>query len=98
MNFNIEAIMSCPVCGRKHLRGSARVVMRKRTHVLLHASCAFCSTSSMMLVARKNGQKNVISIGSLTDLSFEEAASIIKQRPLTINEVIDICSSINNQL
>lgn len=97
MNFDFEALMNCPACGRKYAPGAVRVVTQKGSYLLLHAVCSSCFSASIAFVAKKGAQGSAISIGSLTDLSFEEASLMMRRAPLTINEVIDICSSINGE-
>ncbi len=90
MIHSVETVMHCPSCGVKFPQDGANIIGRKNNSLLIHFSCEKCQGASLALVAKNEISGNLITMGMLTDLDYEEAVKIMQEKPITIDEVLDI--------
>lgn len=86
----IDVLINCPVCGRKYREENARVVQMKRSAMLVHTSCGFCSSASLAVVARGQEAEGMVTMGMLTDLDYGEACQFLRNQPVSADEVLEL--------
>lgn len=90
MNHEVETLLYCSVCGQQYLRGSAKTVSTNEKAFLIYVKCHHCMSATLAMVTKNNKRGSVVTMGMLTDLSFEEASEMVKMQPISIDEVLDI--------
>lgn len=93
MNHEVETLLYCPVCGEQYLRGSAKTVTTNSKALLIHIRCHYCMSATLAMVTKNDRGGSVVTMGMLTDLSYQEAAEIAHKQPITVDEVLDIYKS-----
>lgn len=94
MKHEVETLSHCPVCGEQYLRGSAKTVMTNSKALLIHIQCHYCISATLAMVTKNDKGRNVVMIGMLTDLSYQESAEMMHKQPITADEVLDIYRSL----
>ena len=87
---NLETLLNCPVCGRKYSTKSAQIISARKRELLIHISCAYCKSASLAVVIQQGpAAEGMITMGTLTDLSVEEARALLGKGPISADEIID---------
>lgn len=90
----LAMLMVCPICGKKYSAESTKLVQGVSNGALLHVSCSFCGSASLAILTKavgndKDGGNAFVTIGMMTDLSFEESRRLIGQLPVSLADVLD---------
>ncbi len=56
----------------------------------MHITCSVCRSASLAIISNGNDNDRLISVGMLTDLSYDEIIEMIKKGPITADEVLEI--------
>lgn len=90
----VNLLMNCSICGKKHGKQSVKVVQNKKDAMLVHVNCDFCRSTSLAVI-KKNLQNNdsFVTLGILTDLNYEEACNVLRKAPISSDEVLDLHES-----
>jgi len=90
----LEILFSCPICGKKYNKHSVHVVSEKDDGVLIHIRCSFCEVASLAVLPKKGNHEGMpertATVGTLTDLNYDEACDLLQKEPISINEVLDV--------
>lgn len=94
---DLELLLNCPVCGKKYGYKSARIVEGTKGALLVHVGCDYCSSKSLAVISNpeSNSFENPVSVGIMTDLDYEEACKLLKDRPITADEVLDVYQAVH---
>lgn len=86
---DLELLLNCPVCGKKYGHQSVRIVHGNHGAFLIHIGCQYCGSASLAVISRSKGE-NMIAVGMLTDLNYEEACVLLEQKPVSSDEILDL--------
>jgi hypothetical protein len=93
----LEISFSCPICGKKYDKHSVHVVSEKDDGVLIHICCGFCEVSSLAVLPKKGSpdgmSEGIATVGTLTDLNYDEACELLQEEPISADEVLDVYKS-----
>jgi hypothetical protein len=90
----VNLLMKCSICGRKYGKQSIKVVQNKKDAMLVHVNCDFCRSASLAVINKGlQDNDNIVTLGILTDLDYEEACSVLKRDPISFDEVLDLHES-----
>ena len=90
----VNLLMKCSICGKKYGNQSIKVVQNKKDAMLVHVNCDFCRSASLAVINKGvHNNDNIVSLGILTDLDYEEACNVLKRKPISSDEVLDLYES-----
>lgn len=92
---DLNTLLFCPVCNQKYAKNASRTVATKGSSVIMHMTCSSCKSTSLAMVSNNKGAEGVVTMGMLTDLSYDETLDRIKNGPITADEVLEIREKIN---
>ena len=87
-NEGLKLVSYCPVCETRYNPMEAQVLGQDGETHLLHVKCRKCSNSILALVLVN--QAGASSVGLLTDLSYEDVIRFRSNVNVSINDVIDV--------
>jgi hypothetical protein len=90
MMNNSNTLLICPVCNKRHTNKDIKTVAAKGQVVVVHITCTFCNSLSLAMFSAQNYQEGYLTMGMLTDLKFEEVLEMVKEGPITADEVLEI--------
>lgn len=85
-----NTLLFCPVCNKKHVDDNIRTVASKGQIVVVHITCTFCNSLSLAMFSMQNHQESYVTMGMLTDLKYEEVLDMVKDGPMTADDVLEI--------
>ena len=87
----VNLLMKCSICGKKYGEKSIKVVQNKKDSMLVYVSCDFCQSSSLAVINKgMQNNNNIVTLGILTDLDYEEVCNVLKKEPISSDEVLDL--------
>lgn len=87
---NTDTLLFCPVCNKKHTNENIRTVAAKGQVMVVHITCIHCNSLSLAMFSAQKLQESYVTMGMLTDLKFEEVLDMVKDGPITADEVLEI--------
>lgn len=94
MNDKLRLVSFCPSCEAKCEEMDVKKLAEEGETEYVHVYCNKCRHS--VLAAVEVHKVGANSIGFLTDLSFEDATKFRKNQAVSINDVIDLHTSVEN--
>ncbi len=92
---DLNTLLFCPVCNRRYAKNASRTVATKGSSVIMHMTCSSCKSASLTMVSGGKGSEGVVTMGMLTDLSYDETLERIKDGPISADEVLELREKIN---
>ncbi len=92
---DLELLLNCPICGKKYGYRSARVVQSNQDAFLVHVYCKHCKSASLAVISRSGGTENMMAMGMMTDLDYQEACELLQKKPIDSDEVIEAYQNLN---
>lgn len=87
----VNLLIKCSICGKKYREKSIKIVQNKKEAMLVHVSCDFCHSSSLAVINKgMHGGENMVTLGILTDLDYQEACEFLRKEPISLDEVLDL--------
>ena len=83
-------LVNCSVCGKNYQTGNAKVVGNMNNSLVIHIHCGNCYSSTITIISRNSTGENMMTMGMLTDLNYQEAVESMKLRAIDADEVLDI--------
>ena len=83
-------LISCSVCGERYRTGSAKIVGSRNNSLIVHIHCGTCYSSTLTIISKNSTGENTMTMGMLTDLSYNEAVESMNMRAIDADEVLDI--------
>ncbi len=93
-NDGLRLVSYCPVCETRYLSMEAQLLAENGGTRLLHVRCRKCQHSILALVLVN--QVGASSVGLLTDLSYEDVLKFRSNRLVSVNDVIDTHTALEN--
>jgi len=90
----LKFISQCPVCNTKYEDAQARLSGKKEHAHLVHFSCLQCGSYFVAMVMEVGAGIN--SVGTITDLNYEDTKRIMELPMITLDEVLDAHHYIKN--
>ncbi len=91
----VNLLMNCSICGKKYGKQSIKVVQNKKDAMLVHVNCDFCQSASLAVIKKSlQNNDNMVTLGILTDLDYEEACNVLRREPISLNEVLDLYNQV----
>ena len=89
----LKYISQCPSCGAKYTPEQARLLTKQGTANMVHITCTDCRGYFVAMIVQMGS--GLSSVGTITDLSFEDMARLRAATPITLDETIDAHQYIN---
>jgi len=87
----VNLLMKCSICGTKYGKQSIKVVQNKKDAMLVHVNCDSCRSASLAVINKGiQNNDNIVTLGILTDLDYEEACNVLRKEPISSDEVLDL--------
>lgn len=80
-------VTKCPVCNERYDRSRVFALNRQERNSDFHLTCGKCKTAVLLRVVSE--QFGMMSIGAVTDLNRIEAQSLLNERAISSDEVLD---------
>lgn len=93
-NDGLRLVSYCPVCETRYNPMEANILGEDGETRLLHVQCRKCHHSILALVLVN--QVGASSVGLLTDLAYEDVLKFRTNRLVSINDVIDVHSALED--
>ena len=93
---DLELLLNCPICGKKYGHRSARIVQGNQDAFLVHVGCKHCGSASLAIISRSKGTENMLAMGVMTDLNYQEACDLLQQKPISSDEIIEVYQSLKS--
>ncbi len=93
-NDGLRLVSYCPVCETRYNPMEANLLGEDGETRLLHVQCRKCQHSILALVLVN--QVGASSVGLLTDLTYEDVLKFRTNRLVSINDVIDVHSALED--
>ena len=95
MDKKVNTQLRCPVCKKERFWYTGKIVSKRKGTIIVYNSCPHCKSAFLSAVtgsptAGNNKVKQLVSVETLTDLSYEEASQSFKKNPLSVNDVLDV--------
>ena len=88
---NLDLVLSCAVCAQVIEEERVSMVAEREAKMVFHALCPKCLTASLFFLSRT--ENGLVSVGTATDLSREEAMRIFGQKAISADDVIEVYRS-----
>ncbi len=92
---DLELLLNCPICGKKYGHQSAKIVQGNQGAFLVHVGCKHCGSASLAVISRSKGTENMVAMGMMTDLNYQEACDLLQQASIGSDEILDLYQSFN---
>lgn len=83
-------LVNCGICDELYQAGNAKVVGSRNNSLVVHIHCDNCQSSTLTIISKSPTGENIITMGMLTDLDYEEAVESMVMKAIDANEVLDI--------
>ncbi len=93
-NDGLRLVSYCPVCETRYNPMEAKLLGEEGETRLLHVRCRKCHHSILALVLVN--QVGASSVGVLTDLIFDDVLKFKSNRIVSINDVIDVHTALED--
>ena len=90
----LRLVSICPLCSSKNAPTQSRVIDTHEDTSLVHLSCGKCRQK--ILIQFRMSAIGVHCIGIITDLSWEDACRLMKDRHVDIDDVLDVHEALND--
>lgn len=87
--------LHCPACLRVYESQGMHILLREKTHRILHTTCLKCGLSLFLSV--EANPFGMVGIGVPTDLSYTEAIQRGASDPITADTVIEIYRELQSE-
>lgn len=84
----MEHLTKCPLCQKEYGNFNITILDQKRGKATLHLKCEYCQTASLVFVIVN--QSGILSLGMVTDVTKEEAKSMMNREAVSVDEVAEI--------
>lgn len=91
---DLRLVSYCPVCETRYHPMEAKLLGENTETRLLHVRCRKCQHSILALVLVN--QVGASSVGLLTDLSYEDVLKFKSNRLVSVNDVIDVHTTLED--
>lgn len=85
---NLEHLTKCPLCRKNYGNFNITILDQKKGKATLHLACEYCQTASLVFVIVN--QSGILSLGMVTDVTKEEAKSMMNREAVSVDEVVDV--------
>lgn len=85
---NLEHLTKCPLCRKEYGNFNITILDQKRGRATLHLACEYCQTASLVFVVVN--QSGILSLGTVTDVTKEEARRVMNRDAVSSDEVVEI--------
>lgn len=89
----LKHLTKCPLCKAKYSHSQASVLEENETRTVFHLTCSKCNSAVLAFVS--NSQQGIISLGVATDLNSQEAKKMIKENPVSPEQVLKVYEYFN---
>ena len=86
----VNLLVKCSICGKKYNKQSIKVVQNKKDAMLVHVNCDFCRSASLAVINKGINGDNMVALGILTDLDYEEACRVLREKPITADDILEV--------
>jgi len=88
----LKFVSRCPICSHEYSQTGARLFAEKDPASLVHLNCANCQSNFILMVMV--GAHGLSSVGTVTDLTFEDVSRLYIKEPIEIDEVLNYYENI----
>lgn len=85
---NQNFVSRCPFCSAEYDLDGAKVIGEEDDSTMVYVTCGECESSIVAIVAMSG--LGIVSLGLVTDMSEEDTKRLIKEKPVTGDDMLQL--------
>ena len=91
--YKIRNLTRCSVCKAKYNHSQTIILKEDADRKIFYSTCNKCGTAMLTFVSE--GQRGLVSVGMISDLTRQEIGVLFEKQPIKIDSVLDVYRELN---